>query len=132
MATKAQEFKSRTQRTANPPKPKSAKRAPRNVGVDTSLPGVSATDRKVGAKSTAKRNASIRAGKKGGVVLEDSASGTPSRKSTRRTTGRVKTTNAMERLEIRKTGAPKARATKAKTVSKKLVVAKAKTKSRSR
>src|SRR5690606_25696624 len=55
----------------------------RDVPVDTSAPGRSATDRRVGATATATRNTKLnRSGMT--AALEDSATGKPSRKSTRR------------------------------------------------
>ena len=67
----------------------------RDVPVDTSKPGVSATDRKAGQGSTASRNRSLHAARKAGAVLEDSA-GIPSRKSSRRSRGKVETTSYNE------------------------------------
>ena len=74
-------------RAANPPKPKRAPRPRRDLVVDTSKPGVSATDRKAGGGATASRNASKSSAKKGGAALEDSQTGKPSRKSTRGSSG---------------------------------------------
>jgi hypothetical protein len=74
---------------------------------------VSATDRKAGAGSTASRNQSKRAAKKGGATLEDSATGRPSRKSTRKSANRTKPTSNLQRRAIRKARAPKTRAHKA-------------------
>jgi hypothetical protein len=85
---------------------------------------VSATDRKAGAKSTAKRNASDRAEEKGGAVLEDSATGTPSRKSTRKSADGTKRTTNLQLREERKTASPKARAQAAKPDKPKTKVAK--------
>jgi hypothetical protein len=82
--------------------------------VDTSLPGVSATDKKVGARDTATRNLSARAAKKGGAQLEGSATGTPSRKSTRASKGRAKRTSNLKLAELRQLRAPTTRATKAR------------------
>ena len=114
MATKAQNFRVEQQRKAHPPKPKQPPKRRRDVPVDTSLPGVSASDRKVGAGSTAARNRSKRAARKGGVRLEDSQNGKPSRKSTRRSTGRMKPTSNLERRRIRKSSAAKSKAAKYK------------------
>jgi hypothetical protein len=82
MATKAELFRYRQQRS-KPDRPRRPPRRRRDVPVDTALPGVSATDRKVGAGSTAARNRSRSAGAKTPYVLEDSRT-RPSRKSTRR------------------------------------------------
>jgi ribosome-associated translation inhibitor RaiA len=61
----------------------------RDVFVDTSLPGTSASDRKVGAGSTARRNTKL--ARRGMTsLLEDSARSRPSRKSTRRSVNRAK------------------------------------------
>lgn len=61
----------------------------RDLGVDTSEPGVSADDRKVGADHTAVRNTKLNTD---GMPyrLEDSTTGKPSRKSTRGGTNRMK------------------------------------------
>jgi hypothetical protein len=114
MATKAETFRAEKAREATPPKPKQPRRPRRDQPVDTAKPGISATDRKVGAGSTAKRNVSKRAARKGGPILEDSATGKPSRKSSRRTTAGSKTTSNLERRQTRRISAPKTRATKAK------------------
>jgi len=80
--------------------------------VDTALPGVSASDRKAGMGSTAARNRSVRAERKGGAALESSATGRPTRKSTRRSVRRAKRESNLARRAIRRTSAPKARATR--------------------
>jgi hypothetical protein len=118
MATKAEQARVKAQREANPPKPKRAPRPRRDTPVDTAKPGVSATDRKAGAGSTSARNASKRVAKKGGADLEDSATERPSRKSTRKSSGRAKRTTNLQLREIRKVSAPKTRAQKAKATSK--------------
>lgn len=118
MSTKAQKFKIEQEREANPPKPKRPPRPRRDDPVDTSLPGVSASDRKAGAGSSGKRNVSKRAKAKGGAKLEDSATGKPSRKSTRKSTGRVKRTSNLQRRATRKATSPKTNATKAKARAK--------------
>lgn len=113
MITKAEAFKAEQQRKAHPPKPKRPPRPKRNTPVDTAAPGVSATDRKAGGGSSS-RNASARAGKKGGASLEDSATGRPSRKSTRRSKGRIKRTSNLQRRAIRTNSSAKARANRSK------------------
>lgn len=118
MATKAQEFKAQQQqqqRAAKPakPKPKRQLRRRRDPQVDTSLPGVSATDRRVGGGRTGTRNLSNSAAAKGGPKLEDSATGKPSRKSTRKSSGHIKRTTNQQLQAQRKTTSPKARATSA-------------------
>lgn len=111
MPTKAQEFRRRAERT-KPPKKKKPARPRRDVPVDTAKKGVSATDRKVGKGNTALRNKSAKAKKRGGAALETSAT-TPSRKSTRKSTGRAKRTSNLKRRQTRKVTSPKARAARA-------------------
>jgi len=119
MATKAQKFKAQSQRDAKPSRPSKPRRPRRDDVVDTSKPGVSASDRKAGGASTAKRNVSKRAAAKGGAKLEDSASGTPSRKSTRKSEGRVKAASSLTRRVIRKASSPQARSAKTAARGKK-------------
>lgn len=114
MATKAERFAAQRARKANPPKKKQPKRPPRNRNVDTAKPGVSATDRKAGAGHSGRRNVSKRSAKVGGAALEDSATGAPSRKSTRKSSGRIKRTSNLQRRAIRRTASAKARATRTK------------------
>jgi ribosome-associated translation inhibitor RaiA len=84
----------------------------RDALVDTSLPGVSASDRKVGATATATRNTKLnRAGMT--ATLEDSATGKPSRKSTRRSQNRAKAGSKLERRAKRRLQSPQARARRA-------------------
>lgn len=89
MTTKAQDFRYLQERSGpkkapQPPKPR------RDVPVDTSKPGVSATDRKAGGGRTASRNFSKHGEKRAVYALEDSATGKPSRKSTRKAANRMK------------------------------------------
>jgi hypothetical protein len=93
MATKAEEFRYWQQRSG-PKKAKRPPRPPRDVGVDTSAPGVSASDRRA-----APRKPGVRAGKKAQFALEVSA-GKPSRKSTRKAANRQKN-DAQSRLKRR-------------------------------
>jgi len=109
MATKAERFRVEVQRSAKPPRPKQPPRRRRDTPVDTSLPGVSATNRRAGGGSTAARNQSKRAARKGGARLEDSASGRPSRKSTRKSQGRIKASTNLARRETRATASPQRR-----------------------
>ncbi len=114
MSTRAQDFRVQQQRDANPPRPKQPKPKPRNGAVDTARPGVSATDRKVGAGASGTRNLSARSAKKGGAVLEDSATGKPSRKSTRRATGNANRTAELRRQATQRASTPASVARKAK------------------
>jgi hypothetical protein len=88
MATRAERFKAAQERSG-PKRPKKPVPAPRSYKVDTSLPHVSASDRRHGGKSTGERNLSL--GKKAIYALEDSrAPKPPSRKTTRRSKNRQK------------------------------------------
>lgn len=107
MPTKAQEFRARQQRTAKPPRAKKPRRPRRDAVVDTSLPGVSATDRK--ATRTSNRNAL--AGRRGGAALEDGTR--TSRKSTRKSADGTKRTTNLQLKAIRKTHSPSTRAARA-------------------
>jgi hypothetical protein len=80
----------------------------RDAWTDTSLPGVSATDRKAGGGATAARNTRLRTNR-AAVTLEDSAR-KPSRKSTRKSANRKKSGSKQGRRETRKVHAPSARA----------------------
>jgi hypothetical protein len=97
MTTKAEEFRYWAER-AGAKKAKSPPRPRRDVGVDTSAPGVSATDRKTGP-----RKPSPKVAKKASYVLETSE-GRPSRKSTRKAANRQRT-DAQMRIKLRMTGA---------------------------
>jgi hypothetical protein len=112
MATKAERFVME-QKLSKPKKPRRPKRR-RKVPVDTAQPGVSATDRKVGGGSTAGRNRSAHAAKKATYALEDSATGRPSRRSSRRAANRAKPGSNLTRQKQREMRSPEARAEQAK------------------
>ncbi|WP_437278135.1 hypothetical protein WME90_44080 [Sorangium sp. So ce375] len=84
----------------------------RDVPVDTAAPGRSATDRKAGGGSTARRN-TLRRARKASAALEDSAQDRPSRKSTRKSANRAKQGSKLQRRKVRETSTPSARAAKA-------------------
>lgn len=84
----------------------------RDAIVDTSLPGVSATDRKAGGGSTAARNTRLRA-PRAAATLEDSAT-KPSRKSTRKSRNRQKSGTKQARRQKRRLQSPSARARRAR------------------
>ncbi|WP_437729433.1 HPF/RaiA family ribosome-associated protein [Sorangium sp. So ce861] len=84
----------------------------RDVPVDTAAPGRSATDRKAGGGSTARRN-TMRRARKASAALEDSAQDRPSRKSTRKSENRAKQGSKLQRREVRRAATPSARAAKA-------------------
>jgi hypothetical protein len=85
--------------------------------VDTSKPGISASDRKAGGGSTAARNVKRRSSR-ATAALEDSASGRPSRKSTRASANRAKAGSKQGRRAKVVAASPKRAATKAKARSK--------------
>lgn len=93
MATKAEQFRYWTERSG-PKKPKGPPRPRRDLPVDTSQPGVSATDRKAGP-----RKPSLKAGKKAVYALEVGGE-RPSRKSTRKAANRQRT-DAQMRVKLR-------------------------------
>ena len=117
MATKAQAFKAQKMVETHGAKPKKVVEARRTAKLDTSLPGVSASDNRVG-QGKSSRNETLRVDKRGGPALEDSATGKPSRKSTRASSGRVKRTTNLQAKAIRKASAPSTRAAKAKAKGK--------------
>lgn len=80
----------------------------RDAYTDTSLPGVSASDRRAGGHNSARRN-SRKATSRQTAALEDSLS-RPSRKSTRRSSGRNKSSHGKERAAVAKIVTPSARA----------------------
>ncbi|WP_437656339.1 hypothetical protein [Sorangium sp. So ce1182] len=84
----------------------------RDVPVDTAAPGRSATDRKAGGGSTARRN-TMRRAPKATAALEDSARDRPSRKSTRKSANRAKQGSQLRRRQVRRAATPSARAAKA-------------------
>jgi len=87
-------------------------KARRDVPVDTAAPGRSATDRKAGGGSTARRNTK-KAVPRAVAALEDSARDRPSRKSTRRSVNRAKQGSKLRRRKVREVRSPSARAAKA-------------------
>lgn len=83
--------------------------------VDTSAPGVSATDRRAGGAHTARRNTK-KSDAGMNAALEDSLT-TPSRKSTRRSGDRQKSATQLTRQAKREVSAPQQRARRAKAGS---------------
>jgi hypothetical protein len=113
MATKAQAFRAQQQRSANPRKAKRPRRPRRDLVVDTSLPGVSATDRKTMRRS----NRRLLAGRRGGAALEDPGTGSKSRKSSRKSSDRTKRTTNQQLQAVRATRSPSARAARNQAAS---------------
>jgi hypothetical protein len=99
---------------AKPKKAKQPRKPRRDVGVDTSLPGTSATDRLAGNGPAAARNLKKNGSRKATVKMEVSV-GQPSRKSTRKAANHAKPGNNLTRRQIRRTSSAKTRAMKAKS-----------------
>jgi hypothetical protein len=85
----------------------------RDVPIDTAAPGVSATDRKAGGVSTARRNTKARTSR-ATATLEDSRKARPSRKSTRKSANRAKSATNIQKRVVAATTSAKARAVKSK------------------
>src|SRR5688572_22836965 len=111
MATKAERARYAIERS-KPGKDKQPRPPRRDVGIDTSKPGVSATDRKAGLGSSARRNLKKNGSSRSSVALEDS-NGRPSRKSTRKAANRAKASSNLTRRQIRRSSSAKTRARKA-------------------
>lgn len=117
MATKAQEFRANQQRATRPVKAKKPKRPRRDLVVDTSKPGVSATDR----SAERGRNRNALAGRRGGASIEEDGSPQkPSRKSTRKSSDRTKRSTNQQLAAVRKTSSPSARAARNQAGRKKV------------
>ena len=122
MATRAERFKSSEQRSGTKKTPTTTRRKPpAKSGLEqadeqelsSNKPPVGKR-RVASSEHTAERNVSKRAAKKAGVALEDSATGTPPRKSTRSSANRAKSDSQLQRRAVRATTSPEARATKAR------------------
>lgn len=85
----------------------------RDLPVDTAAPGVSATDRKAGYGSTARRNTKART-TRATATLEDSRQDRPSRKSTRKSANRAKSATNLQKRAVAATSSPGARAAKSR------------------
>lgn len=101
MATKAELFRAESQRTKH--KPPQAKKHPRSYD----------------PHHTDTRNITKRVDKKDGPVLEDSMSGKPSRRSTRRSSHHGRTDTQIMRAARAKSQTPKARAQRAQAARRK-------------
>jgi len=94
VATKAEQFKSKQQRSGKKPAP-----APKKARPDAVPPS---------------RNASVAAGRKASFALEESGTERPSRKSTRSSTNRQKPDSNLKRRETRRVRSPARRAASGK------------------
>lgn len=111
MMRKAEQFR----REALRPKaqPQRARRAV-TFAADTEQPGVTETTKKRGRGHTASRNVSGHAARKASFALEDSATGRPSRKSSRRSSNHAKPDSNLKRRQTRATSSAKSRAARGK------------------
>lgn len=107
MATKAERFKAETERSGKKKSPQPKRRV-----TEKSAPAKKAGRRTDEKDHTGTRNVSKSAAKKAEVVLEDSESGRPSRKSTRKSANRGKQASNLERRAIRTARSPATRAEK--------------------
>jgi hypothetical protein len=106
MATRAERFRAEQQVNSSKAKPKKAKPHSIDRAVNAATAGVSGA-------GMAQKNLAKRSNNKGGPALEVSSHGTPSRKSTRSSAGRVKSASNLQRRQTRRVTSPKARATRA-------------------
>jgi hypothetical protein len=81
MATKAEEYMAELIRQSRPPRPKKLRKPTRDESIDTTL---------LDGVGTSPHNFAKRSDNRGGPVLESSASGKASRKSTRKSSGHMK------------------------------------------
>jgi hypothetical protein len=104
MATKAEEYMSELLRQSRPPRPKKLRKPSRDDNIDTTL---------LDGVGTSPHNFAKRSDNRGGPVLESSASGKPSRKSTRKSSGHIKGANELTRRQVGRITSPAARAARA-------------------
>jgi hypothetical protein len=112
MATRSQVFRSEQERSGTNRKKASTKQASNGAGrkkasTDNDAPVKLEKLRKLS------RNASLRADTKTGFALEESATGKPSRKSTRGGGNHLKPDSNLKRRETRKINSPESRAARA-------------------
>jgi hypothetical protein len=104
MSTKAEQYRADEQRKSQAGKPQKPSRA------KTAATG----DHKRGVEGTGRRNLKTSpSNMKGGPALESSANGTPSRKSTRRSSEHIKLATNLQRRQVRRNHSSQARAERA-------------------
>jgi hypothetical protein len=104
MATKAEAYMAELLRASRPPRPKKVRKPSRDESIDTTL---------LDGVGTTPHNFTKRSVNRGGPVLESSASGKPSRKSTRKSAGHIKAASELTRRQVRRITSPSARAARA-------------------
>lgn len=104
MATKALAYMAELLRQSRPPRPKKLRKTPRDEQIDTTL---------LDGVGSSPHNFTKRSDNRGGPVLESSATGKPSRKSTRKSAGHIKAASELTRRQVRRITSPAARAMRA-------------------
>jgi hypothetical protein len=104
MATKAEAYMSELLRASRPPRPKKVRKPTRGANIDTTL---------LDGVGTMPHNFKHRSDNHGGPVLESSANGKPSRKSTRKSAGHMKAASELTLRQVRRITSPSARAARA-------------------
>ena len=102
MATKAEEYMAELLRASRPPRPKKVRKPSRDEHIDSTL---------LDGVGTMPHNFTKRSVNRGGPVLESSASGKPSRKSTRKSPTHRRADAGLRVREILRQGSPGTRAT---------------------
>jgi hypothetical protein len=104
MATKAEAYMSELLRASRLPRAKKVRKPTRGETIDTTL---------LDGVGTMPHNFKHRSDNHGGPVLESSANGKPSRKSTRKSAGHMKAASELTRRQVRRITSPSARAARA-------------------
>lgn len=104
MATKALAYMAELLRQSRPPRPKKLRKPPRDEHIDTTL---------LDGVGSSPHNFTKRSDNRGGPVLESSATGKPSRKSTRKSAGHIKAASELTKRQVRRITSPSARAMRA-------------------
>ena len=104
MATKAEEYMAELLRQSRPPRPKKLRKPTRDEHIDTTL---------LDGVGSSPHNFAKRSDNRGGPVLESSATGKASRKSTRKSSGHIKGASELTLRQMRRVTSPSARAARA-------------------
>jgi hypothetical protein len=104
MATKAEAYMAELFRASRPPRAKKIRKPSRDESIDTTL---------LDGIGSSPHNFTKRSDNRGGPVLESSANGKPSRKSTRKSAGHMKAATELTRRQVRRVNSPSARAARA-------------------
>jgi hypothetical protein len=104
MATKAEAYMAELLRQSRPPRPKKLRKPTRDEHIDTTL---------LDGVGSSPHNFAKRSDNRGGPVLESSANGKASRKSTRKSSGHVKGASELTLRQMRRVTSSSARAARA-------------------